>query len=1432
MRYRDYLPSQSDEQRDEFASTEMQEVSIPLPYNEQEPSASDVIVSGAVPFDVKKGFTTAKHVLQENFPLVYAHIADNANFRFLLQKADGDYERDENFKITEKDIEGYEEFPQLLWAVNADELIEYKRIADDIRYQRAYKETRGFWANFAAGFADPTAWVSGLVGGLFVRGSATAATALARAFNLSLKVRPVAGTILKSAAGGAIAAPVDMVLHDANDNDLARAVQNATVGGILGATFAVAPEIVKAGAEKGKAALFRSQVQSTVDVMVSSSQAEVATRMGTFEQTVGAFTPSVRLANNVNPVVRESASELVAYSFDVYDKKGNIVPQKTPVGVIVDANKNEVLYKLKKGYNKAFKEWADTTPYGWIRKKFRNSNFYLFPKTAREEFDAFLFNAKLNADANGKCHTGIDAVDFYLNETRVPLVDKMTRDAWDAGVYHKQTEAYEKKLLDEVSDRQKTVDDYEENGTKLELKLSKLREKRGALEERYQEFLANTKKAEDFLNDSTEHQLAQLEESAVRKSESIAKEAEKLGESIKQQQGKLSSINRKLSFDYANAAVRGWFRRKDGTVVTAKDVAELRVIDDELGEVLTSLSTLEGKSVRVSSKTTYEQLDDTGKALARSSYLKEQIGFLRKREQGLLEKRDKIVAKLQEVGYEFEEFANTKTPEFTKKTIEKASSLGRRLGFKEGKLAQLESIYRTEMRKIDKKIWEDEEALAKHEQDKEAIEGHRKDIEVLKRKIEKKDYSIKEVFADKDKYYIHRMLDYSAIEKDPEGFQDALMRGFKSLYPQKNVSELKPMAVSIYNDLMLPSSNKRHLSFEQRGAEIERKLNFETKYIADFLVKDEGAELAELANTLIVDTELGKRGMLDVDALQARIQTKGEEIASKLENPKAAALVREDTQKGAEDILRIIDDLRGISYINPFHDKKAAVIARNLNSLTKNALTMQYLGLVHTARMLDMFTTVLHLGLGNYLRGCYRMVNYDLKKISGLTNDELDPFVHAIDENGGRLLHELGKEIANEWAVTRWAREGAAFVTRFARFLDEHGKKTIGYAAEEYILRGCEKAGTGKSLSKNHTNFLLHYGIDEAHAKKIAAEFKAHGSVQSDTGCVFANTDIWSDRSAADTLKAAVRKCQQESIVTPTIGATPLFFKNPMVSLCLQFKRCAFAAAEKATLPFIQKLKRHEYGRCAMAVAVGGFFAYYREEVKDLMTGRKRTREEKIQNALGSLDCFAYGAFLKDVAEKVDIDEQDRFANVYKVLDIAPFTSHAVKTEKAIYAFKKLYTGERLNRSDLSSIKSMVPFYTFFGWARALNALEEKIGKDMMIASYYRDDLNWRYREIMDKPYEISSDIRVKAVRALAAAETKAKNKARDKILNKEKNRDVVYKGAEEIVAKRKEGNRIAGYRVVASEEDLKKTTEKGKRKNSRLGAPVRRKRTEKNKKE
>lgn len=1423
MRYRDYLIPQAEKQTPQtpeeddnlaFSATEKMDVRIPF-------DTSDIFMPQA--FDVKRGAGAVKKYLQGNFPLVWAHIADNANFRFLIQRLDGGYEHEEGFEVTEKDVEGYEEFPQLLWAVNRAELDEYKRIADDIRYQRAYKETRGFWANFAASFTDPINWMSGWIGGGVTRGVFSIAGTIGRALNLSSQVRPAVAVVSKAVTGGAVTSVVDASLHDMNNTELSRAVQNATTGGLLGGAFAVAPELTMAMARAGKAELFRRKVQAFADAAsLQSPQSGVVTNQGSFEQTVGAFTPNVKLANNVNPTVREIGSELSARAFDVYDKQGNIVPQKTPVGAIASAKISERIYKANKNIDVAFNAWTEVNGYGWLAKKFPNWTFLMAPKSAMQKFNEFIFNAKLSADANGKCYTGIKAVDNYLNNQHAPLVYEMTKEAWNAGVYKQQTEAFEKKLRGQIADAEKFVREYEHKTERLENAVFKIERKLQATEDRFSALLGDSEQTMERLRDKTEHQLFNEETRAVKEAEGVAQNIEEASKDYQRQHGLLTSVTAKLNAVTPRKLIEGFFRRKDKTVATVKDLTDLTIINDELGTVQKLIQNSEGENVRLVAGIGYDKLNATERAIADTEILKTKLAALREREQKLLQRRDEIASRLNISAYEIETASRTDMPEVMKKAVMRSSELGKKLGFKEGQFSQLSKMYNAEMKKNMEKLRLAEEELERHKARSGDLELAKKQIEDFNKKIETKDYSIQEVLTSDDSYYLHRMYDYKKIEADPEDFKDCVTAGFKSIYPHLSDKECRKMAEEVYNDMMLPASNKRHLSFEQRGAEIDRRLKFKTIYIADYLVKDAQRETATLVKTLTVDTELAKRGLLDVDNVMLRIQENGERLAQLMKSDEAA-LMRKHTADGAELVGRVINQLRGISEVNPFFGKKTNIIVNNLTSIAKNYLVAQYLGLSSTARLLDMFTTTLHLGIGNYLRGIYRIGGYDFKKITGLTKDELDPFVHAVDENGGRLLAELGKSIDNEWTVTRWTRNLAAGVSTLARLVDEHGKKTIGYAAEEYILQGCRKIKNSEALSEKHKNFLLHYGIDEGTAKKIATEFEQHGTVQSDTKSVFANTDAWSDTDVADALKSAVRKCQQECIITPTTGATPLFFEHPLIGLALQFKRCTFAAAEKATIPFIQKWKRNEYGTCVSACVIGGAAAYLREEIKDFMSGRDRTQDEKIASALGSLDVFAYGAFLKDNFEKIDFDEKDAFSNVYKVLDYAPFTSFTRNAVQSLGAFKKLYSGVNLNRSDLTALKTtFVPAYTFFGWARALNALQEEIGKDMMIGSYYKKGVEWK-EDVgpSSLPYKITGTLAESDVKNLRRAETEAKNKKRDKILGKE-SKDIVYRGKNGIVVKRREGNRIVGYKIVNSEEELRKTQKSKPPKLKRGGKGIR----------
>lgn len=84
--------------------------------------------------------------------LTKAHFKDNPlrwTYLKLKNKLSGSYE-DPDFQITPDDVAGYEDFPQIMNAKNSIELLQYKRLADDIKLQRRVMAERGTGANIAA----------------------------------------------------------------------------------------------------------------------------------------------------------------------------------------------------------------------------------------------------------------------------------------------------------------------------------------------------------------------------------------------------------------------------------------------------------------------------------------------------------------------------------------------------------------------------------------------------------------------------------------------------------------------------------------------------------------------------------------------------------------------------------------------------------------------------------------------------------------------------------------------------------------------------------------------------------------------------------------------------------------------------------------------------------------------------------------------------------------------------------------------------------------------------------------------------------------------------------------------------------------------------------------------------------------------------------
>ena len=263
-------------------------------------------------------------------------------------------------------------------------------------------------------------------------------------------------------------------------------------------------------------------------------------------------------------------------------------------------------------------------------------------------------------------------------------------------------------------------------------------------------------------------------------------------------------------------------------------------------------------------------------------------------------------------------------------------------------------------------------------------------------------------------------------------------------------------------------------------------------------------------------------------------------------------------------------------------------------------------------------------------------------------------------------------------------------------------------------------------------------------------------------------------------------------------GATPFFFSSDTGALMFQFKRCCFAAADKACLPFLQKLQAGEYDRALAAMFFGTAAAYFKELCKDKSGGRERTDEERLKSAIESLDVFAYMNILKDNVEKLDASEMNSYTNSYKILDFSPATSLIRNAAQSVEAFQKAYTWQPLIRSDLNAVKTIaVPAYTFIGWSKYVNGLQKDVGKDMLISSFYEEG---EFR---------------KNVESLKRRESALEKEKHYKILKKpKKDPDLVYEGNLGSVVKRKNGQKHVGYMFVPKDGiDVPQEGEAGKKK-------------------
>ena len=104
---------------------------------------------------------------------------------------------------------------------------------------------------------------------------------------------------------------------------------------------------------------------------------------------------------------------------------------------------------------------------------------------------------------------------------------------------------------------------------------------------------------------------------------------------------------------------------------------------------------------------------------------------------------------------------------------------------------------------------------------------------------------------------------------------------------------------------------------------------------------------------------------------------------------------------------------------------------------------------------------------------------------------------------------------------------------------NEKVKGLVGIISQNRIFEAVEKIATNAPLGARERTRLASLGIDDEMARRIHAEFEAHGTRHD--GLAVARTERWTDGEATEAFRAALAREADVVIVTPGAGDRPLW---------------------------------------------------------------------------------------------------------------------------------------------------------------------------------------------------------------------------------------------------------------------------------------------------
>lgn len=368
-----------------------------------------------------------------------------------------------------------------------------------------------------------------------------------------------------------------------------------------------------------------------------------------------------------------------------------------------------------------------------------------------------------------------------------------------------------------------------------------------------------------------------------------------------------------------------------------------------------------------------------------------------------------------------------------------------------------------------------------------------------------------------------------------------------------------------------------------RGPTKERVLAIADEKIEDFLESDI-EHIARVYNrTMSADAELaGQFGRAD---LQQQIRQVQEEYAVKRAGVTDEKIMRRldgEMKRDLEDIQALRDRLRG-TYGMP---RNAGGLAVRGARMIKGLNYLRLMGGMTLSAVPDLGRSVMIHGLQRVAsQGIAPMVaNW---KGFRMAAREVKLAGTALD----MILDNRAMQLADVWddygRLSKFERGVNVLQNKFGLVSlmapwNAAMKQFVGVITQTRIL----EALAGGKPTKREIERLAYLGIDGPMAKRIKAQFEAHGERQ-EGGVWWANTEGWTDGEAVSAYRGALVKEVDSAIVTPGAGDKPLWTSTTLGGLVSQFKGFGFASTQRVALAGLQQRDAAALNGMFLSVALG-----------------------------------------------------------------------------------------------------------------------------------------------------------------------------------------------------------------------------------------------------